>query len=109
MPESFAFGLKALVVAFFAGQLTIFLGLLVWTVWEDSIQPRLVPQSEIDALAEAWIAEHSSPEETAYNEHWRAWHHCEGADAVKWGRVRKAIARRLATDQCAAQRLTASR
>jgi len=82
-------------VFFFGSQLVIFVGLLIWVIWQDSVKPRLIPQAEIDALAEDWIARHDNPEEAAYGEQWRAWHRCEKAEQVKWKRIRKAINRTL--------------
>ena len=93
MLELVIFVTQWLLIIFFSSQLLVFVGLFIAMAWENSIKPRLIPQTEIDALAKDWIARKSNPEEAAYGKHWLAWHRCEDAEQVKWGRIRKAINR----------------
>ncbi|SDP89238.1 hypothetical protein [Phyllobacterium sp. OV277] len=83
-------------VAFCGGQVLIFMSLVLWTIWKDTIEPRLIPASEIDSVAEAIIANHCDPEAEAFARHQRAWRRCDGAEQTYWYRVRKAVRRFLA-------------
>lgn len=87
--------LRWLLVAFFGGQVLIFIGLVLWAIWTDAIEPRLIPASEIERTADEIIAGHPDPEQEAFARHERAWHAGDGAELVHWRRVRKAVRRRL--------------
>ncbi|WP_370647997.1 hypothetical protein [Phyllobacterium meliloti] len=84
-----------LLVVFLSGQVLIFISLVLRTIWKDTIEPRLIPASEIDSVAEAIIANHRDPEGEAFARHHRAWRRCVGAEQTYWYRVRKAVRRRL--------------
>jgi hypothetical protein len=84
-----------LLIAFFGGQAVIFLGLILWSVWNDAIKPRLIPAADIDRVAAEIIAGYADPEEEAFARHEAAWYRSEGAEQVYWYRVRKAVRRRL--------------
>lgn len=84
-----------LLVAFFGGQVLIFIGLVLWTIWTDTIKPRLIPAAEIDRMADDIIADYPDPEGEAFARHERAWYDSDGAEQTYWYRVRKAVRRRL--------------
>ena len=88
--------LRWLLLVFFGGQAAIFVGLVLWSIWTDSIKPRLTPRAEIDREADAIIAGYADPESEAFARHERAWYRSEGAEQTYWHRVRKAVRRRLA-------------
>ena len=73
----------------------IFAGLVLWSIWTDSIKPRLVPRADIDREADVIIADYADPEGEAFARHERAWYRSEGAEQVYWYRVRKAVRGRL--------------
>ncbi len=83
-----------LLFAFSGVQAIIFIGLIVWGAWHESIKPRLIPDEDIDREADAIIAGYADPEREAFARHERAWHRSEGAEQVYWHRVRKAVRRR---------------
>lgn len=69
-------------------------GAFLWEFWEGRVRPRLVPASEIDALAAAMLARHGDrAEEMAFIEEDRAWRYSESFEQGKWRRVRKRIER----------------
>lgn len=84
-----------LLLVFFGGQALIFVGLVLWSVWMDSIKPWLTPRAEIDREAEAIIAGYADPEGEAFARHERAWYRSEGAEQTYWYRVRKTVRRKL--------------
>lgn len=86
------------VIAFCGGQVLIFISLVLWAVWKSTIEPRLIPASEIDSVAEDIIANHRDPEGEAFARHHRAWRRCDGAEQTYWYRVRKAVRRLLAAN-----------
>ncbi len=83
-----------LLFAFFCGQLLIFIGLLLWVVWTDAVEPRLIPSTEINRVARDIIDSYPDPEQEAFARHERAWYRSDGAEQAYWYRVRKAIKRR---------------
>lgn len=84
-----------LLVAFFGGQVLMFIGLIFWIVWTDAIKPRLIPVADIDKVADGIIANYTDPEEEAFARHERAWYRSDGAEQTYWLRVRKAVSKRL--------------
>ena len=89
--------LRRLLVAFFGGQALLFVGLVLWMVWRDSIAPRLIPDAEIDSAADDIIANFTDPELEAFARHQRAWYRSDGAEQTYWRRVRRAVRDRLKT------------
>ncbi|MCL6705599.1 hypothetical protein M8R20_01170 [Pseudomonas sp. R2.Fl] len=87
--------LRWLLLAFFGGQILIFIGLIFWAVWTEAIKPRLIPAADIDQAADDIIAKYADPEEEAFARHERAWYRSDGAQQTYWYRVRKAVRRRL--------------
>ncbi|PWJ81658.1 hypothetical protein C7441_110195 [Pseudaminobacter salicylatoxidans] len=84
-----------LLIAFFGGQAVIFISLILWTIWNDAIKPRLIPAADIDRVADDIIANYPDPELEAFTRHERAWYDSDGAEQTYWNRVRKAVRRRL--------------
>lgn len=60
-----------LLLLFFGGQAVIFIGLIAWTIWTDAIRPRLIPNSEIQRVADEIISSHPDPEDEAFARHER--------------------------------------
>lgn len=87
--------MRWLLVVFFGGQVLIFIGLILWTIWTDAIRPSLIPGSQIDHVADDIIANYPDPEEEAFAQHERAWYRSDGAGQTYWRRVRKAVRKRL--------------
>lgn len=87
--------LRWLLVAFFGGQVAMFIGLVIWMIWIDAIKPRLIPNTEIDRVADEIIENFSDPHEEAFARHERAWYRSDGAEQTYWRRVRKAVRKRL--------------
>jgi len=85
-------GLKWSLIALGAAPIVLGIG---WTMWEYVIQPRLIPQTEIDRLAQVMVDRYDDPEEAAFIEHYAAWFRSNAYEQGKWLRVRKAIRRRL--------------
>ncbi len=83
------------ILMFFGGQAAIFVALILWSVWNDAIKPRLIPAHDIDRAATEIITGYADPEEEAFARHEAAWYRSEGAEQVYWYRVRKAVRRRL--------------
>lgn len=83
-----------LLLIFFAGQALIFIGLILWMVWTDGIQPRLIPADDIARVADDIIASYPDPELEAFARHERAWYDSDGAEQTYWYRVRKAVQKR---------------
>jgi len=85
--------------------LVIFAAMIVaaglWHVWDFSIHPLFIPETEIKAIADELIAKHGPhSEEMAYIEEDRAWRYCDTYEQGKWRRVRRELRRRQAlTDQ----------
>lgn len=88
--------LRWLLVAFFGGQVAMFIGLVIWMIWTDAIKPRLIPAGDIDRMADDIIASYPDPELEAFARHERAWYRSDGAEQTYWRRVRKAVRKRLA-------------
>ena len=84
-----------LLFAFFCGQLLIFIGLVLWVIWTDAIEPRLISSTEIDHVAKGIIDSYPDPEQEAFARHERAWDGSDGAEETYCYRVRKAVRRRL--------------
>lgn len=84
-----------LVLIVSGSQVLIFIGLILWMNWTDTIKPRLIPAAEIDRVADDIIAGYPDPEEEAFARHVRAWYRSDGAEQIYWYRVRKAVRRRL--------------
>lgn len=87
--------LRWLLVAFFGGQVLIFVGLVLWTVWTDVIKPRQIPADDIARAADDILASYPNPEEEAFARHERAWYRSDGAEQMYWYRVRKAVKKRM--------------
>lgn len=82
-------------LVFFGSQAAIFVALILWTIWTDSIKPRLIPADDITGVADDIIASYPDPEHEAFARHERAWYDSDGAGQTYWYRVRKAVRRRL--------------
>lgn len=64
--------------------------------WQGLIRPRLIPQGEIDQLADETMADYpDDPEGAAFREEEYHWHRSEEFEQGKWRRVRREIQRRL--------------
>lgn len=87
--------MRWLLVAFFGGQLLIFAGLIVWSIWTDAIRPQLIPAKDIDRIAADFISQYPDPEREAFARRERAWYRSESAEQTYWHRVEKAVRRRL--------------
>ncbi len=69
-------------------------GVLLWVLWQGLVRPRLIPRTEIDALAAEMLARHGPrAEEMAFIEEDRAWRYSRPFEQGKWRRVRKRIER----------------
>jgi len=67
-------------------------GALLWLLWEGGIRPRLIPRTEIDALAAELLARHGPrAEDVASAEEEAAWRNSHPFEQGKWRRVRKRI------------------
>lgn len=86
-----------LLLIFFGGQALIFMGLVLWSIWTDSIKPRLIPVDDIARVADDIIASYPDPELEAFARHERAWYDSDGAEQTYWYRVRRAIQSKLAS------------
>jgi len=65
-------------------------GALVWEVWAGMVRPRLIPASEINALANSLVSKHGSrAAEVAFIEEDRAWRYSDSFEQGKWRRVRR--------------------
>lgn len=64
---------------------------IAWAVWDHGIRPRLIPQVEIDRLAQDIVNRHEDPKEAAFIEHQAAWYRSDPYEQGKWLRVRKTI------------------
>jgi len=95
MWDIFVQALSWLLLIFFGGQVLIFIGLVLWTIWTDAIKPRLIPADDIARVADDIIACYPDPELEAFARHERAWYDSDGAEQTFWYRVRKAVRRRL--------------
>ncbi|WP_406873565.1 hypothetical protein WHT83_08895 [Aminobacter sp. P9b] len=95
MWDIFAQAFLWLLLIFFGGQALIFVGLVLWTIWTDAIEPRLIPSDDIARVADDIIASYPDPELEAFARHQRAWYDSDGAKQTYWYRVRKAVRRRL--------------
>jgi hypothetical protein len=81
-------GLKGLSVALAVGP---FVAIVGYGVWIHSLEPRLIPQAEIDRLAQALIDREADPEHAAFIEHHAAWFRSNFHEQGKWRRVRKTL------------------
>ncbi|MGO4451761.1 hypothetical protein AB4Y96_22800 [Phyllobacterium sp. TAF24] len=88
-------GVALLLLVFFGSQLILFISLVLWMIWEDEIEPRLIPSTKINHAAEDIIASYPDPEREAFARHQRAWRRGDGGQQTYLLRVRKAIRRRL--------------
>jgi hypothetical protein len=71
-----------------------------WGIWETEIAPRLIPQAEIDKLADEIAARDADdPEHAAFIEEHSAWVRSEGVQQGKWRRVRRALKRRAQSQE----------
>ena len=95
MADIAVLGVKWVLFVFLGGQVVIFAGLMLWTMWTDAIKPRLIPMQEIDRTADEIISNFADPEEEAFSRHAHAWYRSDGAEQTYWRRVRKAVSRRL--------------
>ncbi|MHA7969619.1 hypothetical protein [Rhizobium sp. CAU 1783] len=95
MWDIFLRGVAWLLLIFFGGQAVIFIGLMLWMTWTDTIKPRLIPAGDINRMADDIIANNPDPEEEAFARHERAWYRSDGAEQTYWLRVRKAVRKRL--------------
>ncbi|WP_246072143.1 hypothetical protein [Martelella lutilitoris] len=87
--------LAGLILVFCGIQLIIFVGLIAWGIWTDSIKPRLIPSEEITRVADELIEHFADPAEEALLRQHDAWYRSDGAEQTYWRRVRKAVKRRL--------------
>lgn len=63
-------------------------------MWEGEIKPRLIPEAEINALANGHIARYGErAAEMAFTEEERAWRYSDSFAQGKWKRVRQEIER----------------
>ena len=95
MWDIFVRAISWLLLTFFGGQIVIFAGLFVWTIWTDTIKPRLIPAGDIARMADDIIANYPDPELEAFSRHERAWYDSDGAEQTYWYRVRKAVKKRM--------------
>lgn len=84
------FGLKGLGLALGIGPIVAMIG---YGVWIHSLEPRLIPQAEIDRLAQPLIDREADPEHAAFIEHHAAWFRSNLYEQGKWLRVRKTLRR----------------
>ena len=69
-------------------------GALLWEIWEGVIRPRMIPQAEINTLAQEMIAKHGQrAARAAFIHEDRAWRYSDSFEQGKWRRVRKGICR----------------
>jgi hypothetical protein len=68
--------------------------------WDFRIRPLFIPQSEINAMVDDFIARHGPrAEEMAFIEEDRAWRYTETFKQGKWRRVRRELWRRYETGE----------
>lgn len=84
-----------LLVAFFGVQAVIFIALVLWTVWNNAVRPRLIAADEIDRVADDMIATCPDPQAEAFARHERAWYRSDRAGQAYWHRVRRAVQRKM--------------
>ncbi len=87
--------LRWLLLAFFGGQVAMFIGLVIWMIWTDAIKPRLIPTTEVNRMVDEIIRNFTDPDEEAFARHERAWYRSDGPEQTYWLRVRKAVRKRL--------------
>lgn len=69
-------------------------GAFVWVLWEGEIKPRLIPEPDIKALANAHVARYGErAAEMAFIEADRAWRCSDSFAQGKWKRVCQEIER----------------
>ena len=69
-------------------------GAILWLLWDGIVRPRLVPRTEIDALAAEMLARHGpGAEDVASAEEETAWRNSRPFEQGKWRRVLKRIER----------------
>lgn len=67
-----------------------------WSVYEGSILPRLIPNTEIAMLADDLMRRYpKNPEYAAFIEEEAAWFRSQSFEQGKWHRVREELRRRL--------------
>lgn len=60
-----------------------------WEVWQGLIRPRLIPESEIAAIADELVLRYGDrAEEIAFINEDRAWRYSDSFEQGKWQRVR---------------------
>jgi hypothetical protein len=74
-------------------------------VYFEIVQPKRIPQWEIDEVAESIITGFSDPEREVYMRHLGAWYRCEIGGHTYWKRVRRAVQEQLAGTRTGADRL----
>jgi hypothetical protein len=75
----------------------LFIAGYLWAVWEAKIKPALVPQDEIDQLADEFIERHGDrAADVVYGDEYAAWRKTDVTEQGKLRRVRKEIQRRQA-------------
>ncbi|MDH4986201.1 hypothetical protein QEZ47_11775 [Aminobacter anthyllidis] len=99
MWELFAQAVWWMLIIFVGAQAIIFVGLVLWTIWTDTIKPRLIPADDIAQAADDIIASYPDPELEAFARHERAWYDSDGAEQTYWYRVRRAVRRRLSASR----------
>ena len=64
-------------------------GAIGWEVWQGLIRPRLIPKSEIAAIADELVLRYGErAEEIAFINEDRAWRYSDSFEQGKWQRVR---------------------
>lgn len=75
--------------------LSPFWGALLWSFWQGSVRPRLIPRREIVAKVEEVYARHGERAfDFACSEEYRAWYDSDAFEQGRWRRVREEIMRR---------------
>jgi hypothetical protein len=94
MVEFIVQAILLLCILFFGSQLALFICLLCWCIYKDAIEPRMVPQSEINEIADSIIESFDDPERTAYLRGQAAWYESDIGGHIYWRRVGKAVEKR---------------
>ena len=70
-------------------------GVILWSVWEGSVRPALIPRDEIQTEVEKLMAQKDGRGfEAACTEEHAAWYRSNCFEQGRWRRVRKEIMRR---------------
>lgn len=72
-------------------QLLCFIGLVVFGVWKGMVEPRLISDEHINAVAAELIRLYPDPNLEAFARQEKAWYNGDGAEQGYWYRVRKAV------------------